>query len=218
MNLYENEILTITVSSLIALGIGLLIRYGLKPKFEIIYDENRKANFTYLFNGINAFDFNFERFYNTFENRLGLLTREREEIVSFPVFVTVNPTIDEKQIPIINFREFQQQSEEFATVKEELKPVLQWLRDNVDAFSKYYNLYQSYMHDSFLRIISLYFADTVYYAEWLLNGYPLPQIAYKRLDHAFKIIKYLEDDNSIDKTIPSIKEFIKKWRDYKLQN
>ena len=213
----DDEIVTIVLSSLIALGIGLFIRYGLKPKFEIIFDDNRKANFLILFNGIQAFDSQFLSFYEILEDRMGLLRRDRREIIPRMQFASLTPESIHSQTRV-DFGEISRLTSEYDEVRRNLQSILQAMRDNYDAFLKDYKLFLNYMHDTFLRDVSLYLWNTIYYSEWLLRDENLVMIADKRLELAFKIIQYLEEDGSIKMKIQNMDNFVKKWKDYKSQN
>jgi len=212
----EEDIFTIVVSSIIAFGIALFVRYGVKPKFEIVYDSNRKANLTYLFNGISMFDdLDFRSFYEIFEDRMGLLTRDRKDIIPSTLSTGLTPTVD---LRLTAFSEIGRLTAEYDVLKVDLRPILEDMKSNFEAFNQQYTFYQTYLHDSFLREVKIYFFNTYYYAEWLLQGQNLVEVADKRLESAFRIIQYLEENSLVDLDIPNMRNFIKKWRDYKMQN
>lgn len=201
---------TIIISTLMAIaitvGVSWFFRFRTKPKFEIIYDSNREENLTYVFNGLEMLDSDFGSFCEIFEDNFGLLTKEKKEIVPRPSSSSDgNITYPQGFAETLN---------RLRQVKENLTPMLTRMRDNHNKFLRDYHIYHNYIHDSFLRNVSLYYWTTTYYIEWLLKGHHVVNSGEKRQTYAKKIIEYIERDTTYHKNIPSISHFVNKWKNY----
>lgn len=197
---------------MIAILIAWYFRFKVKPKFEIVYNYNRNANFVLIFNNIEIFDWTFETFYIIYERRLGLLTREREDIV--PRIPFTSSGSGNQAISPVNLREWQTITNELTSVRQDLLQDVERMREYHRNFLKDYHIFQNYFHDKFLRDIHVYYFSTIHYCEWLLQGHNYARMADDRKRRSEGIIKYLEEDKSIDKADPNIKKFIEKWKNY----
>lgn len=66
-------------------------------------------------------------------------------------------------------------------------------------------------------LVSKYYGFTFNYIYGVLDNYSHSTFLTKKKICAFKVIKYLEEDEAIDKTSEPIAEFIKKWKDWELE-
>jgi len=199
-------------SSLIAIGIALYIRYRAKPKQEIIYDANRQANLDLIFSGLNFLNIEFLTFYESIEQRLGELTKERSKIIPFPISKPLNEwTVDDPDI--VDFGEISKMTAIFDEIKPMLTQTLTRIREHHKRFLQDYHIYLNYLHDSFLRDVHSYYITTTHYSELLLNGENHYSIGIKRKEEADKIIAYVKD-RTVHKT-NSIMDFILNWQGWK---
>ncbi|MGI0021368.1 MAG: hypothetical protein ACRD9Q_00775, partial [Nitrososphaeraceae archaeon] len=164
---WNTTITSVTTSGVVAIIVAWYFRFKAKPKSEIVYDYNRNANFTLLFDNIEIFDWTFETFYTIYEQRLGLLTREREEIL--PRIAFTSSGSGNQVIPPVNFRAYQGLTNELASVKQDLAEDVARMREYHRNFLKDYHLFQNYFHDKFLRDIHMYYFSSIHYSEWLLQ-------------------------------------------------
>ena len=209
---------TILISLFLTTAVGIFItayfRYFVKPKYEIVFDANRKANLTILFNAIDGFDEYFESIYTIFEEKLGLLTKNRKDIV---------PSISNQINPInpalpLTYQDIMKIQKEYADVKSDLNPMLVKMQKFHRDFLKDYHLFQNYIHDSFLRDVNQYFVHTLDYTKWLLECNHVATTAEKRIKYYNEIKSYLENEKSLIESIPTMKKFLDKWKKYLLVN
>lgn len=211
---WDTATISTITSAIVAIVVGLIVRYKTKPKSEVIYDANRQGNLNIIFNGLNHLNVEFETIYSSIEQRLGELTKERTEII--PPLVSKPEEQWSENDP--DERDFGQISE-MTSIFNEIKPMLQGalgrMRDQYKTFLKDYHIYLNYLHDSFLRDVYSYYITTTYYSELLLNGENHYSIGVKRKSEAEKIIEYVQKDRSVNKNTKEINEFITDWEKLK---
>lgn len=206
----------ISISSIIAGFIAWYFRFKSRPKIEIIYENNRNASFKYLFSNIQLLDDSFEGFYKYFENNVCELKKDLEEII--PQSSILHPIYSEDGIKTfyVDLPKRTQLTTDFEYAKDSIESTLNRIREHFKTFSNDYQTYHNYMEDEFLRDVSSYYNATINYLNFILLGYNYSTYLVTRKYCALKIIKYLENDELIDKTFPTIADFIKKWNDYEM--
>jgi len=207
---WGTTIISAIISGIVAIGVAWYFRFKVKPKFEIVFDDNRQANLRLIFNGLQWFDSEFQSIYEIFERELGELKKEREEIIPRPKFIQEKGSeINEN---VIDLGSMMKMDKIFAEVRDNLNPILARMLEQQKTFLRDYHIFLNYLHDSFLREINNYYFTTIYYTKWVLKGNNFYSIGIKRKEHANRIIKYLEEDKTINKTEKSLGEFISKWK------
>jgi len=212
-----STVLSATFSGLTGYRVAWYFRHKVKPKHEILFENNQNSTILRLFSLIELFDSNFRSFYEIFETRLGELKTDQEEIIPSPFVFLPLEELKEEKPPKITFGMHLKKSKEFETLKENLSPTLKRMREYHNNFLKEYSFFMNYLDDIFLRYVNNYFFTTTYYSEWVLKGYNYSSIGQDRKKYAEIIIKYLKDNKfSLDN--PRVKEFITKWEEYKKDN
>lgn len=101
---------------------------------------------------------------------------------------------------------------QFEGTKDELRYMLNIIKETHENFVKDCNIYHNYIHDSFLRDVKQYYWNTDYYFERILYNELNSLFLNERIKYAKKIIQYLESDKSIELTC-SINNFIERWKE-----
>lgn len=197
-----------SVSFLVAVIVGVIIRFKLKPKHEEVFEHNRNVNLMMVFGLLNNLDFQFEQFIIIFEKKLGPFTKYRKRILP-----TTEWRADPEGGEIADLSSSMDIRMTYEDVKTDLRPTVENLYKVNEQLREDYKIFENYIHANFLRDVSLYIFNTSYFAEWALKDAPLPSCMIKRMDYAKKIIKYVESDNSIDTKYQSIDSFIKRWKE-----
>jgi len=83
---WDTVVLNTVLSIVVAVVVGLYIRFKVKPKHEDVFEHNRNVEFKRIFNTIHFFDFHFENFVNYLEREMGPLSRDRETLTPQPKF------------------------------------------------------------------------------------------------------------------------------------
>lgn len=161
-----------------------------------------------VFGILSQLDFQFEGFMIIFEQRMGPFTKDRKRIL---------PEVEWKtESDGSKFADISSSTEVFARY-EEVKKDLEHYVKNMDDIRKQlrddYNIFQNYIHADFLRDVDLYIFNTFYFVEWALKDAPLPTCLFKRMEYAKKIIKYVEDDKTVELSFSTISEFIIRWKE-----
>ncbi len=204
-----NVLVSLGLSSLVGISIAVFFRYKVKPKFEIIFDDNRQSNLNLIFNGLQWFDADFESFYTIVERDITPLTKYNEEIVPSPKIKPIDELEDDDAVDLGTMMRM---DKKFLEVKDTLDSILKRMREQHTKFLKDYHIYLNYLHDDFLRNISKYYFTTTDYCEYVLNKQNYYSIGIDRKKFATKIIAYLEKDSGIERRENSIEKFISKWR------
>lgn len=213
---WDTTIISTITSGAIAVGIAWYFRFRAKPKIEVVFEDNRKSSFHYLFSNLASFDSYFGSFYEIFEKDVTELRGSDKAIVrSSPIMRSFLNSSGETET-IINLGNVDMDLiRRFEFTKKNLEPMLENMRRFYKTFSDDYTEYHKHMHDTFLRDVIRYYNSTIEYARWVLQGEDYSVHMASRLQSAFKIIHYLEKDKSIDKSFEPTKEFLKKWEPYR---
>lgn len=213
---WDDVIISTITSGGVAGFIAWFFRYKTKPKVEIVFEDNRKQSFHYLFGNIASFDNYFGSFYEIFEKDVTELKGSNKSIVrSSPIMHAFLNALGEKETVIDLGNVDMNLIRKFEFTKKNLEPMLESMRTFYKTFSDDYSFYHTYMHDTFLRDVIRYYTSTIEYARWVLQGYDYSTYLGARLQASFKIIHYLENDKSIDNSFVATNEFIKKWNPYR---
>lgn len=196
------------VSFLVAVIVGVIIRFKLKPKHEEVFEHNRNVNLMMVFGILSRLDFQFEGFITIFEQRMGEFTEDRKRILP-----EVKWKMDSDGGQIADMSSSTEIFGRYEDVKNDLKPFVKNMNDIHKQLGDDYNIFQNYIHADFLRDVDLYIFNTCYFAEWALKDAPIPKCLISRMKFAKKIIKYVEDDKTVELTFPTISEFIKRWKE-----
>lgn len=198
-----NTILSIVV----AVGVGLYIRYKVKPRHEIVFEHNRDIEFQRIFSTIHFLDFHFGIFCEDLEREMGPIKKEQDSLTPKP---RVRNLPDGGQLI-----EYSAEQTKIKMKFDKLIPRLQnnyeHIKNNGEIIRKDYARLLSHIEHSFLKDILDYVFDTSYYAEWAQRDYLMNDLRFKRMKLAKKIIKFLQKDKSINIKEGYIKEFIDKW-------
>ena len=82
---WQTVLLNTVLSIIVAFGVGLYIRYNIKPKNEIVFEHNRNEEIIRIFSNLNMFDLHFRFFFEDLE-KMGEITLEQEHIIPEPKF------------------------------------------------------------------------------------------------------------------------------------
>lgn len=211
---WDTTIISTITSAVVAISVGLYVRYKTKPKSEIIYNANRQANLNLIFSGLNHLNFEFGTLYESIEQRLGELTKKRSEVIPSLVFKPKEQWI-ENDPDQLDFVKITKMTSVFDEIKPMLRSTLARMHQQHRNFLQDYHIYLNYLHDSFLRDVNSYYLTTTYYSELLLNGENHYEIGIKRKSEADNIMEYVEKDRTVDKTLGAINEFILNWKGWK---
>ena len=196
------------VSLLVAVIVGVIIRFQLKPKHEKVFEHNRNVNLMMVFGILSQIDFQFEGFITIFERSMGEFTKDRKRILP-----EVEWKMDSDGGQIADMSSSTEIFGRYEYVKKDLRPMIKNMNSIHVQLRDDYNIFQNYIHADFLRDVDLYIFNTIYFAEWALKDAPLPTCLLKRMKLAKKIINYVESDKTVDLTFSTISEFIKKWKE-----
>lgn len=217
MDPWAPAIVSIIVSGLIAYFVAHYIRFNTKPAHERVFDENRNANLTRIFDQLSTFDDEVGRFFETLTNNFGELSRDRTELYREPF--DVEWELDEegepfpKQVSVEVTEEDNQRRMILEFPEHDFHERLGRLKEQQKLFLRDYNIYLNYIHDSFLRDIRDYYYNTIEYFDSILHNIVSSFRLIRRNDCATRTIQYLEEDNSIQKTTNML-DFIQRWKEY----
>ena len=210
MNGLETIMISVILSGGTSIGVAWFFRFRTKPKHEKIFDANRQANLIRICTGLHVFDNFFQQIYENINKEFGDLPKEREELVPKPKFIPVEELENIKEVHDIG-TQFQLDLK-LQNIRKSHDWILENMRNMFDLFTKDYDIYQNYFHDSLLRDVREYYSTTIDYTEWLLKGHNYYSIGIKRYNLAKKIIEYIENGISKNKGQGHVDEFISKWK------
>jgi len=206
---WDTVVVNAFLSLTVAVGVGLYIRYRVKPKHEEVFEHNRNEEIIGIFNTIDLLDFHFQNFLDDLETEMGPLTDDRETLSPRPKFEEMP---DGGQMAVFS-KEQSEMMHKFDNIKPKLKYSYEQIKKISEGFQKDYLRLLNHIESSFLRNVWLYFFDTTYYAEWAQKNYLMKNLLEKNMESAKGIIEFLEDDKTIDLSQSKIKKFIDKWKE-----
>ena len=203
---FDTVLVNAVLSIVVALGVGLYIRFKVKPKREIVFEDNRKDNVNRVCNILNFFDSSFEHVYKGFEVEFGDLTKKMENIIPKLEFRREN----DEYVAELDFVDQIKKEETLKKLKNQYERTLETMEEQTKIFYDDIPIFHNYLHNSFLIDISSYMTTTVHYSQELMNGHNYVGIGLMRLKFYKKIKLYLQNDKSI-KENKGVKEFISRW-------
>jgi len=197
------------IAFIVASGVATYIRFKVKPKHEEVFEHNRNANLMMVFGLLNRLDMNFGSFVRDFEQSMGEFTKDRNKIL---------PKIEWKTEPdggkiAVRPPNYGEMSAKYEQLKKDLKSTEDAMKSVERDFRNDFNIFQNYIHVDFLREVSLYIFDTLYFSDWALKDAPLPYCLERRMKRAKKIIEYVEKDKGLDQTFSGFNYFRQRWNE-----
>ena len=199
-------VLSSLISGVIAITIAWFFRFKVKPKREIVFEDNRKDNVNRVCNILNFFDSSFERVYKGFEEEFQDLTKDMENIIPKPELRREN----DEYVVELDFVDQMKKKETLKKLKSQYERTLETMEKQTKMFYDDISIFHNYLHNSFLIEIGNYMNATLHYSQELLNGQNYVGIGMMRLKHYKKIKSYLQNDKSIREN-KGVKEFISRW-------
>ena len=205
---WDNILANAFISFIVAVGVGLYIRYKVKPKHEEVFDHNRNDAIKTIFSFIQQSDSDFVRLIDTIETEMGPITKKRDTVTPKP---TIEKLPDGGQSMKFTYEETQKQLK-YEKIKPKLEFDFKRIEYTFNLFQQNYQKLHNHIEKEFLEDVWKYLHGTYHYSEWALKDHLGNYIFKDQITLSKKIIKFLEKDKNVDRTYPSIKEFIEKWK------
>ena len=208
---WDNITANAIISFIVATGVGLYIRYKVKPKHEEVFEHNRNDAIKNIFDFIHRSDNHFVRFTNSIETEMGPITKTRDTVTPKP---TIEKLPDGGQLMKFTYDDTQKRMK-FEKLKRKLQFDFRQIENTFNIFQQNYQKLHDHIEKAFLEDVWKYLQNNVHFAEWAQKDHLANYIFKDQIILSQRIINFLAKDKNIDCSYPRITEFIEKWKEVK---